>query len=493
MGATTTKVRSERAALIALVAGLLLSLIWLVHPWYDATNDGAMYIATTRSLLAGEGFSMLGSPFLIRPPGFSVLLAPLLAAFGTNFGVLNLFVSLWGVAAVVLFYLWLKPRTGCWLALVAALALWLNPGFQRLCNQVMSDVPGVTLLLACLLLERHLARKPSAKSDLLLGLAIGGAALVRSVCVLLLPAILVARIVRRGEQPWRVLGLRAAALIAGTLALQGPWSLRNTVVAPPPPADQTMLYSYGTGMWHENKGDPTSPRLPLGDVLGRFAERRGQIETTLGNRLTGSELELLTSAGAAVLLLCLAVSLVKRRRTEDFFCLAVLGLLAIYFNFAPRLLLPAYVLMFGTAAELVRSGVARFRGERIATVLSCALVGSIGLKDLVPRRDWEAIERGHQQLTELARRFEEHLEADDVVASFRGWHYAVALDRPVYSLQFGFVRGGGPAGAEELIDKYGIEKVVLSPIVELERQFVPYFRAKYPVTGKDEALVFQVR
>jgi hypothetical protein len=52
-------------------ARLRRQLLWTVHPWYDATNDGSMYIATARALLAGEGYSYLGSPFLIRPPGFS--------------------------------------------------------------------------------------------------------------------------------------------------------------------------------------------------------------------------------------------------------------------------------------------------------------------------------------------------------------------------------------------------------------------------------------
>src|SRR5678816_4448181 len=82
------------AGLLALV--LALSLPFTVHPWYDPTNDGSMYIATARALLAGQGYSYLGVPFLIRPPGFSCLLAPVLAVRGTDFYALNLLVSACG-------------------------------------------------------------------------------------------------------------------------------------------------------------------------------------------------------------------------------------------------------------------------------------------------------------------------------------------------------------------------------------------------------------
>jgi hypothetical protein len=110
-----------RARVLAWSSVLLVvgaTLFWSVHAWYDPTNDGSMYIATARALVAGEGYSYLGIPFRIRPPGFSCLLAPLLAWRGTDFFAFNLMVSLWGALGVLLFHFLLRPRLGLVLAVL---------------------------------------------------------------------------------------------------------------------------------------------------------------------------------------------------------------------------------------------------------------------------------------------------------------------------------------------------------------------------------------
>src|SRR5262245_46979647 len=147
------------------------SLFWSVHPWYDPTNDGSMYIATARSLAAGEGYRYLGIPFVIRPPGFSFLIAPILWLRGTDFHALNLTVSLFGALGVVAFHFVLRERLGLVLATLVPFVLWFNPGQQRLCNQVMSDVPGWTVLLGCVLLAARLRARPSLARAFALGLA----------------------------------------------------------------------------------------------------------------------------------------------------------------------------------------------------------------------------------------------------------------------------------------------------------------------------------
>src|SRR5829696_7692856 len=92
--------RLDRALFAALLALLSLSLLWLVHPWYEAssgngsgTNDASMYILCAKSLLAGEGYTYLERPFTVRPPGFSLLIAPLIAWRGLDFHALNLLVG----------------------------------------------------------------------------------------------------------------------------------------------------------------------------------------------------------------------------------------------------------------------------------------------------------------------------------------------------------------------------------------------------------------
>ena len=62
-----------------LVLGALVSLPWTVHEVLPDRTDAVLYVLTAQSLLEGNGYSYLGEPFEQRPPGFPVLLTPLLA------------------------------------------------------------------------------------------------------------------------------------------------------------------------------------------------------------------------------------------------------------------------------------------------------------------------------------------------------------------------------------------------------------------------------
>src|SRR5262245_17430457 len=141
-GAGLASKRASTLAWLSLAVVVAASLPWSVHSWYDPSNDGSMYIATARSLVEGSGYSYLGIPFVIRPPGFALLIAPVLALRGTDFHALNLLVSTCGALAIVGFHFLLRARLGLVLATLVPLVLWFDPGYQRLCNQVMSDVPG---------------------------------------------------------------------------------------------------------------------------------------------------------------------------------------------------------------------------------------------------------------------------------------------------------------------------------------------------------------
>ena len=74
--------RPSRFLLAALALLMLASLPFLVQSFYevsDETNDASMYILSAQALLGGEGYAYLGQPFIARPPGMSLLLAPLVA------------------------------------------------------------------------------------------------------------------------------------------------------------------------------------------------------------------------------------------------------------------------------------------------------------------------------------------------------------------------------------------------------------------------------
>jgi hypothetical protein len=460
----------EVAVLVTLVVVLGASLPLLVHPWYDPTNDGSMYIATARALAAGQGYSYLGQPFVIRPPGFSCLIAPFLAWRGTDFAALNALVSVLGAVGILLFYAWGRTRLGPLLAGLMALVLWFNPGYQRLCNQVMSDVPGWTALLATLLFARRWRQAPTRPGTVLLGVAIALSSLLRSGNLLLLPALLVSepleRIMGRTPEPWRRLVERLGVLLLSVVVVLAPWSLRNRWVAPPPPAEQTLLYSYGSGMWHTDMGDPRSPRVPLSEVAARIEVQGPRLLGTLGQRLgegrpTGSDLALATA-----FLLALLAGALRTRDPGAILALGTVVVVAFYFGYAGRLLLPVYGLALPATLEGLRDLVARLLGQRAGTgVAALAALTLLGV-DWHPREGWGEIRALHEAFQAEARAVSGRLGPEPaVLGAYRPWHHAVYLEREVWGLEQ-FVRraGGDPSAVREPIERYGLDFLLLTPL-----------------------------
>jgi hypothetical protein len=464
-------------------------------------NDAATYILVARSLADGEGYALLGDPFVLRPPAFPALLALVIRRAGTDFAAMNLLVSAFGVAGVLLLFVFLRPRLGALLALLTGLAVWFSPGYQRLRNQVMSDVPATAMLLLSLVLERWATRAPSWRREIVLGAAVGAAAHVRTMLVLLLPAILVSRAWQHlasgaaSRPAWRAfLGQRCAIFVLASGLTLLPWSLHSARSAPPPPADQTHAYSYATGMWHRDQGDPASPRIGPRDLAQRLERQSRRIAAALGSGLQGDEWSRPRAAAGILLVACLVVVLLRRREPAEAFALGVLALLALYFGFGPRLVLPVYAIALPAAVLVLRDVVSRVGRGRRAAWVAPAVVALLVASVFEPRRGWAEIEARHRELVERAAAVAARLPEQARPGSAIATHYAVLLGRPVYSLEFAVRRAGLPEGAEAIIDRYGLDTIVLSPDEPAEASMIPYFRERY---GDPEqagsALLFRVR
>ena len=491
----TAPTRARAAVGLLLLAGLAALLPWTVHPWYDPTNDGSMYIATARSLVRGEGYSYLGEPFLIRPPGFSCLIAPVLAARGTDFFALNFLVALSGVVGIVLLFLFLRERLGELLALLVALVVWSNPGFQRLSNQVMSDVPGLTATLACLLVDRRVRRSSSLRAEAALGILVALASYLRSGNLLLLPALVAVRLLERLRSTRAPEGARRTfariAALGGVAALVLlPWAIRNRAVAPPPPADQTLLYSYSSGMWHEDMGDPSSRRLSVSEVLARLPIQSTKMAATLGNRLIDEQRGPSASVLTFILLGALLVVTLRRPDSAELFVLANVAVIIVYFGYAARLCLPVYVFALSALVELVRGGIGALAGKKAAT-LACALgLAACGALDFDWRAGWGDIERQHRAFQESSAQFSATLEATDRLGAYRGWHWSVYLDRPVWSFERAIERARSFTAVEEIIEEYELDAVLLSSLglpgseVPRAEELARYVAGRYAVPAR---------
>jgi hypothetical protein len=496
--------RRSRVLFLLLALLLLASLPFLVQSFYevsDETNDASMYILSAQALVRGEGYAYLGQPFIARPPGLSLLIAPIVAWRGLDFAAMHLVVSLCGIAGALLFFAWCRPRVGPAVAAALALALWFNPGYQHFSNQVMSDVPGAALVLGILVTERWAARSPSARRESCLGALIGLATYVRTVCVLLLPAILAARAIancRAGasRSPWlsfarQRLGLPSLACVLVML----PWSVRNAVVAPPPPTDQNFIYSYWTGIFHADAGDPGSPARGLAELASIFPERARAIADLLGARLEGRAAAVPTWILGLWIIACVAFLLVRRARSSEILFCLVGVVLVTYFGYRVRLGMPMYLVGLAAWAEVHLALVARFlRPTRARAVITAALLALTAL-DFEGRSSRSEIEQEFERERAQARAFAEAVPPDARLGARVGWHYALLLDRPVWSLRFAIDRSPkrNVAAMEDVIDKYGLDTVLIGPS-KIESFYMPYLTATY---GKGERAgegwVFRVR
>ncbi len=494
--------RSSAIVLAALAAACLASLGWLASPWYDltapGTADASVYLLCARSLAAGEGYSYHGIPFNMRPPGLSAILAPIVAARGIDFHAINLVIGVFGVALVALLFVLARPRVGTLLAACAAVLVWMSPAFRSMSNQAMSDVPGTALAFACLAIEIRARRSPSVRGDVATGLAIAAAMYVRTVNLLLVPAILASR--------WLASpGGKRKASVPGALAVAGipilllvPWFVRNARHHPPWPATQTASATYVSNFLNVDGGDPDSRRLEPGEYLPRIPGQIGETLAAIGRRLeTGPVRSGDVVVGAIVVAALLAAAIRRRGATELFAVLALLEL-AVHPAFDERFVLPIAVIGLDALVVLLRGFVALAAPARIAEGAVAALLLALLAFDFDPRPNWRRIEEDFRARRELAAACNASLPKDARLASNIGWHWSVFLERPVYSLFFAARRSGRPEGAEAVIDTYGVDTVILRVDPPEDPVFLNYFATKYgrpAIAGGSgaAAAIFRVR
>ncbi|CAN5878603.1 hypothetical protein BH23GEM9_BH23GEM9_08600 [soil metagenome] len=157
--------RWRLALLVAAVAVLYVVTLRPGQPWND---DFAMYLLHARNLLEGRPYIDTGfihnpaDPYYsprVYPPAFPLLLAPLLALFGTDMFVLRMVVVASAAGAVAVLALLIRPVLGDRLALAAAALLGFQPFLVRFKNLLLPDFTFVLFVLLTLYLVRDLHKR----------------------------------------------------------------------------------------------------------------------------------------------------------------------------------------------------------------------------------------------------------------------------------------------------------------------------------------------
>ena len=445
--------RLDRTLLLVLLLGTLASLPLTVRGFWDARPDAARYLLAARSLADGQGYAVMGEPFRLRPPGFSALLAPIVAGRGFDFPLLNALTSLTGVAAVVLFYVLLLPRTGAWVAFAVALVAWLNPQLQALCNQVMSDVPALALALLALVLARRAEERPwSLAREAVLLLTLAAGVYVRTANVLLVPAIVLDRACRHGFADAR---RRLVLPVAAFALLWLPWLLTPSFTSQ---YDSPDLHSYSTAFLRADPNDPDAPALGAERWQERIADNVSAYASLLATGMVSRRPSSVAPFVAVLALAALAFVLARRREAPEWFALATCVVIAGYYVAQARLLLPVYVLAIAALAELLQWCVARVASLRTATAWITALLLVVALAQRTgdPRPNARAEHDSLVAATDLVR---SGTPPDVAIAGDMGAVYALLLERPVYSLR-PLSRRGQDAELARLLDERRIGVIV---------------------------------
>jgi len=509
--ATDHERRYHSGWLWSLVLVCIATLPFLVHGWFEAndeTNDAAIYVACARSILAGDGYSYLGVPFTIRPPATSYLTAAVMAWRGESWPLdgwwwMNLVTSCIGIAGIVWMYLHARTRVPVWLAWLLALAVWFSTPYQELCNQVMSDVPGAALVLLCLGLERWAQAHASTTqrawwTGAVVGVAIGLSTYMRSIAILLVPAIVAARSFahwRTGQKNWTAFVVRRLVpLVAAAWLVKLPWDLYVGANPPPIPVEQNFLHSYSAAMWHVDGGDPSSPWRSVGDIVGRVPERWTQVSSLLGSGMLTSKGTLSQQALGALVLALVAWIAWRRRAAPELFALGATTVILIYFGFRDRLLLPIWLVALPAAFEGLILLVGRISVTTAHGVAALVLL-AWSASSMDPRAHWNQAQSQHEYFTRLAADAKTLLPAEARVAAPIGWHTSVFLQQPVWSLFFAVRRAGNDfSAAEGVFDRQRIDHVLLSPRIPADKPWAEWLTQRYGAPRvQGEAYVWQVR
>lgn len=192
---------------VAIVAVFYLTTIRDGHEWGD---DFSHYILHAENLASGAPYATTRYLYnadnptigpLQYPPGFPVVLAPIVRTFGLELRPMKIEVVVFFIAALLGIYRLLLSLMPPVASAAVVLVVGLNPYFWDFKDQVVSDLPFLFFFFASLLcLTRSDEMERSERSRLALSLVAGvvmyAAYATRTVGIVLLPSLLVCDLVR---------------------------------------------------------------------------------------------------------------------------------------------------------------------------------------------------------------------------------------------------------------------------------------------------------
>jgi 4-amino-4-deoxy-L-arabinose transferase-like glycosyltransferase len=221
--------RRSAATLCAVAIGLFfLMTIREGHVWGD---DFSLYIRHAQNIAGGEPYAYSGyiynpqNPVIgprLYPPGFPLLLAPVVGAFGLDLRPMKMLVVAFFVGSLLVMISLFSRVLPTWYVTFLVLIVGLNPFFWEFKDQVLSDIPFLFFVLVSLLLfmQAEVGSDPARRVRLvvLCGVAGYAAYATRTLGVTLIPCYLAHDLIRHRRITSN--SIIAAAVFAALSGLQ---------------------------------------------------------------------------------------------------------------------------------------------------------------------------------------------------------------------------------------------------------------------------------
>lgn len=262
-------IRPSLAALLVAVAAFFVRLLHVFSYEPGPTNDMAVYVdMAVRRLSLENLFTPEGLCWF--PPGYAIFMKPffLLAGAGAALRGVQVAQAVLGAWTCFLIYRLGRRIHSRKAGLAAAFLACFFPHYIFYTSVYLSETLFTALFLAALLLFIRAAARPRTRTWFLAGLLAAACALVRPAAATLAPAAVLS--IWRSA-PDRRGRLRAAGLIlAGAIALVGPWAARNLIAY-----DRFVLvstngpFNLAIGNHADARGGYVSPPSISSDIWGR--------------------------------------------------------------------------------------------------------------------------------------------------------------------------------------------------------------------------------
>lgn len=341
------------AAPILLAAISVVASIPILGNWCNLSPDSFTYLTAARSVFESGSFPHVR---LIAPPGYPLILAPLMMLGDLPIFAFRIFAVTCLMAISAQTWFLFRRELGNWGAFLAGFLVSISGPMLTQSTFILSEIAFTPLAISCLLigLRWRGGKVPTAFEIVIAGLYAGSTAVVRSVGLVIAPVMLWAYLC----SPCKSRGRRMALSLAFLLSFAIPsaiWSVRQGMY----PSD----YGYGT-VWTTARSIEKTNLRGMGlqlQRLGTFGPQRLAdltavvIPEHLGWRLV--------SGGAAPfarwiigggLVVIAVLRLVRSKSPVDLFFLLMMGMLAVWpWNEGVRLVTPLIPLLAGYICWLI--------------------------------------------------------------------------------------------------------------------------------------------